>query len=104
MAVKQTRRKAGFLLRNCTFEFLIVIENTPILMHLRENPMSNLIKFGKDKKPDAQELLRREQIAAQIVAIMQAHFSRPGPEEMKEILRCADGQITALALSQPRPF
>ncbi len=32
-------------------------------------------------------LIRREQIAAQIVAIMRAHFSRPEPQEMKEILR-----------------
>jgi hypothetical protein len=45
-------------------------------------------------------LIRREEIAAQIVAVMQAHFSRPGPQEMQEILRCAEGQITALALSQ----
>lgn len=41
-------------------------------------------------------LIRREQIAAQVVAVMQAHFSRPGPQEMQEILRCAEGQITAL--------
>jgi hypothetical protein len=65
--------------------------------------MSNVIKFGGDKKPDAQELLRREQIAAQIVAIMQAHFSRPGPDEMKQILQCAEGQVTALQLSPSRP-
>jgi hypothetical protein len=48
-------------------------------------------------------LLRREQIAAQVVAIMRAHFSRPGPQEMKEILRCAEGQVIALQLSPPLP-
>jgi hypothetical protein len=46
-------------------------------------------------------LIRREQIAAQVVAIMRAHFSRPGPQEMKEILHCAEGQVTALQLSPP---
>lgn len=65
--------------------------------------MSNVIKFGGEQKPTAEELLRREQIAAQIVAVMQAHFSRPGPEEMKQILECADGQVTALELSPSRP-
>jgi hypothetical protein len=41
------------------------------------------------------DLIRKEELAAQIVAIMQADFRRPGPEEMKEVLRCAEGQITA---------
>jgi hypothetical protein len=40
--------------------------------------------------------LQREEIAAQIVALMQAKFSRPGPEEMLEILRCAEQQVTGL--------
>jgi len=44
-------------------------------------------------------LIRREQIAAQIVAVMRSHFSRPGPQEMREILRCVEGQVTALELS-----
>ena len=61
--------------------------------------MSNVIKFGGELRPTAEELLRREQIAAQVVAVMQAHFSRPGPEEMKQILKCAEGQIIALGLS-----
>lgn len=58
-----------------------------------------VIKIGGDKPLTGEEIIRREQIAAQIVAIMQAHFTRPGPEEMKEILRCAEGQVTALQLS-----
>jgi hypothetical protein len=65
--------------------------------------MGNIIKFGGESKPTGEELLRREQIAAQIVAVMQAHFSRPGPEEMKQILECAEGQVTALELSPSRP-
>jgi hypothetical protein len=44
------------------------------------------------------DLIRREQLAAQIVAIMQADFSRPGPGEMRDILKCADSQITAMHL------
>jgi hypothetical protein len=46
-------------------------------------------------------LIRREQIAAQVVAVMRAHFSRPEPQEMKEILHCAEGQVIALQLSPP---
>jgi hypothetical protein len=46
-------------------------------------------------------LIRREQIAAQVVAVIRAHFSRPEPQEMKEILHCAEGQVTALQLSPP---
>jgi hypothetical protein len=42
------------------------------------------------------DLLHREQLAAQIVAIMQADFHRPEPDEMRDILKCADGQITAM--------
>jgi len=44
------------------------------------------------------DLIWREQLAAQIVALMQADFKRPGPEEMKEILKCAENQI-----KQPSP-
>jgi hypothetical protein len=62
-----------------------------------------VVSIEGEKAPSAEVLMRREQIAAQIVAIMQAHFSRPGPEEMKEILECAEGQITALQLS-PSPL
>ncbi len=47
----------------------------------------------------AEVLIRREQIAAQVVAVMRAHFGRPRPEEMRQILRCAEGQITALTLA-----
>jgi len=58
---------------------------------------------GQPETISGEVLIRREQIAAQIVAVMRAHFSRPGPGEMKEILRCADGQVTALQLS-PAPL
>jgi len=64
--------------------------------------MDKVIRIGEPRHLSGQGLLTREQIAAQIVAVMQAHFSRPGPEEMQQILRCAEGQITALALS-PSP-
>lgn len=56
---------------------------------------------GKEQTgPNFETLMRREQIAAQIVAIMQAHFTRPGPQEMKEILVCAETQVTALERQQ----
>lgn len=58
--------------------------------------MSNVIKFGGEEKPSGDVLIRREQLAAQVVAVMQSHFSRPSSEEMKEILRCAQWQITAI--------
>jgi hypothetical protein len=54
---------------------------------------------GQPQTASGEVLIRREQIAAQIVAVMQAHFTRPGPQEMQEILRCAEGQITAQQLS-----
>ncbi len=44
------------------------------------------------------DFLQREETAAQIVALMQAKFSRPGPDEMRGILGCAEQQITALQL------
>ena len=61
------------------------------------------IKGDDPQSVPGEVLIRREQIAAQVVAVMRAHFSRPGPQEMKEILRCAEGQVTALQLS-PSPL
>ena len=60
-----------------------------------------VVSIGGSEEPkmSGDALLRREQIAAQIIAVMRAHFTRPGPEEMKEILRCVEGQLTALELS-----
>ena len=56
----------------------------------------------REEKLDGEQLIRREQIAAQVVAVMQSHFSRPGPQEMQEILRCAESQVSAL--KQPQTF
>jgi hypothetical protein len=49
------------------------------------------------------DLIWRERMAAQIVAIMQADFKRPGPEEMKEVLKCVQSQIAGLN-QQPSPL
>jgi hypothetical protein len=49
------------------------------------------------------DLIWREQMAAQIVALMQADFKRPGPAEMKEVLKCVEGQIAGLNYQQPSP-
>jgi hypothetical protein len=40
--------------------------------------MSNVIKFGGESAPSGEELLRREQIAAQIVAVCKRISSDPG--------------------------
>ena len=40
--------------------------------------------------------LQKEETAAQIVALMQARFSRPEPQEMLQILKCAEEQVTGL--------
>jgi hypothetical protein len=40
--------------------------------------------------------LQREETAAQIVALIQAKFTQPGPEEMLEILKCAELQVIGL--------
>ena len=42
------------------------------------------------------DFLVREETAAQIVAMMQAKFTRPGPQEMLQILRCAEQQVKGL--------
>jgi hypothetical protein len=61
--------------------------------------MADVFEMGGKKEaatPSLPTFLQREETAAQIVALMQAKFSRPGPQEMKEILRCAEQQITGL--------
>ena len=37
-----------------------------------------------------------EETASQIVALMQAKFSRPTPKEMLQILHCTEDQISAI--------
>ena len=71
--------------------------------------MAHIIRFGGDGQtgeqcaPNLPLFLQREETAAQIVAFMQAKFTRPGPDEMLEILRCAEQQITALLPCSPQP-
>ena len=48
------------------------------------------------------DLILRERLATQIVAVMQADFSGPGPDEMREILRCAEGQTRGITPPYPR--
>ena len=60
-----------------------------------------VVRMGGEKPLTAEEIIRREQMAAQMVAIMQAHFTRPGPEEMLKILHCAELQITGLLPASP---
>jgi hypothetical protein len=65
--------------------------------------MLHIVSRDRKLETSSGDLLKREQIAAQIVAIMQAHFSRPEPQEMQEILHCAKGQVDALTLPLPVP-
>lgn len=44
------------------------------------------------------DVIDREQLAAQIVAVMDAHFQRPSPEEKARILRLAEQQVKAARL------
>jgi hypothetical protein len=44
-----------------------------------------LIKMGGEKPLTAEQILRREQLAAQMIAIMQAHFTRSDPVPVKEL-------------------
>jgi len=41
------------------------------------------------------DLIDQEQLAAQLVAVMDAHFQRPDAEAKVRILRLAEGQIAA---------
>jgi hypothetical protein len=56
---------------------------------------ADIVKI-RNEQPSGEKLILREQLAAQVVAVMQAHFNRPNPDEMREILRCVEGQIKAL--------
>jgi len=53
-------------------------------------------EFPEEKAPAMPLFLQREETAAQIVALMLAKFTRPGPDEMREILKRAEQQITGL--------
>jgi hypothetical protein len=62
--------------------------------------LAKVLNMGiEETTPSARTIpsfLQREETAAQIVALMQTRFDRPGPEEMREILKCAEQQITGL--------
>lgn len=46
-------------------------------------------------KIDRLDLIEQEQLAAQLVAVMDAHFTRPSDDQKRRILRLAESQITA---------
>ena len=60
--------------------------------------MARLIDFSsRSGKQSSSQVTsdEREQMAAQIVAIMRAHFKHPAPAEMMEILQSAVDLISA---------
>ncbi len=68
--------------------------------------MATVIKLGVGNQLEAKKipaLLQRDETAAQIVALMQSRFDRPGPEEMQRILEAAGQQVIGLRL-QPSPL
>lgn len=64
--------------------------------------MAKVLTIGPEQPLSTERILplflQREETAAQIVALMQSRFDRPGPEEMLQILECAEQQIIG---SQP---
>jgi hypothetical protein len=50
---------------------------------------------------DRFDVVDQEQLAAQVVAIMDAHFRRPGPSEKQHVLELASQQIAAVTSSAP---
>ena len=64
--------------------------------------MAKVLSIGPEEPASTERriphFLQREETAAQIVALMQSRFDRPGPDEMLQILKCAEEQVTG---SQP---
>jgi hypothetical protein len=52
---------------------------------------------GRESARNRFDLIDQEQLAAQVVAIMNAHFHRPSDDEKREILSLATQQIRAAA-------
>lgn len=46
------------------------------------------------------DVIDQEQLAAQLVAVMDAHFQRPSSDEKRHILKLATQQIEAAAIVQ----
>ena len=49
------------------------------------------------------DVVEQEQLAAQVVAVIDAHFQRPTTEQKNHILRLAEGQIRAAARASFQP-
>ena len=48
-------------------------------------------------------LIDQEQLAAQVVAVMDAHFQRPTADQKRHILKLAESQIRAAAIHASFP-
>jgi hypothetical protein len=61
--------------------------------------MAKIFQIRQTQQPATRILPKcweREETAAQLVAIMQAKFSHPSSQEMLEILRCTEQQISSM--------
>jgi hypothetical protein len=65
--------------------------------------MGKILGMGPGQANDAFGVIEREQLAAQVIAIMQAHFRRPGPQEMNQVLVTAQKQLEAMRLAGALP-
>ncbi len=54
--------------------------------------MASVIQFGTDQVPRF-GLIEQEQMAAQVVAVLDAHFKRPTVDEKLAILKAANQQV-----------
>jgi len=52
---------------------------------------------------DRFDLVDQEQLAAQVVAVMDAHFQRPTAEQKKHILKLAESQIRGAVIQASSP-
>jgi hypothetical protein len=50
---------------------------------------------------DRFDLIDQEQLAAQVVAVMDSHFQRPTAEQKQHVLKLAETQIRATCASLP---
>jgi hypothetical protein len=57
--------------------------------------MSNILEMGQRQNTPRFGLIEQEQLAAQMVAVLDAHFKRPDYEEKLAILNAARQQVEA---------
>jgi hypothetical protein len=84
---------------------IVLIKSAALLITTLRHPrrvelMAKIMEIRKSQNhnviPIVPECREMEETAAQIVALMQARFSKPTPKEMLKILHCTEGRIFAM--------